>query len=155
MRIVSFHTHVNGNAGWDWADFHVTPADKSAAPFTFKILFLWERVDGEWWCKGDMYLIDKSAAATTQAHAHRNERSVRARLTEEDHSQHSSTGSLACRPNASQRLLSPWRACCPVRSLPRKCSRKSSLRHRSGKKVSRTSVFQFLRSPASSCGPWV
>jgi ketosteroid isomerase-like protein len=62
VRIVSFHTHVNGNAGWDWADFHVTPADKSTAPFTFKILFLWERIDGEWWCKGDMYLIDKSAA---------------------------------------------------------------------------------------------
>jgi ketosteroid isomerase-like protein len=62
VRIVSFHTHVNGNAGWDWADFHVTPADKSAAPFTFKILFLWERIDGEWWCKGDMYLIDNAAA---------------------------------------------------------------------------------------------
>jgi ketosteroid isomerase-like protein len=65
VRIVSFHTHVNGNAGWDWADFHVTPANTSTAPFTFKILFLWERIDGEWWCKGDMYLIDKSAAPAT------------------------------------------------------------------------------------------
>ena len=65
VRIVSFHTHVNGDAGWDWADFHVTPADKSAAPFTFKILFLWERIDGEWWCKGDMYVLDKSAAGAT------------------------------------------------------------------------------------------
>ena len=64
VRIDSFHTHVNGDAGWDWADFHVTPADRSVAPFTFKILFLWERVEGEWWCKGDMYVIDKSAAAT-------------------------------------------------------------------------------------------
>ena len=27
VRIVSFNTHVNGDAGWDWADFHVTPAD--------------------------------------------------------------------------------------------------------------------------------
>ena len=66
VRIVSLHTHVNGNAGWDWADFHVTPADKAVAPFTFKILFLWERIDGEWWCKGDMYVVDKSAAPTTQ-----------------------------------------------------------------------------------------
>ena len=64
VRIDSFHTHVNGDAGWDWADFHVTPADRSVAPFTFKILFLWERVEGEWWSKGDMYVIDKSAAAT-------------------------------------------------------------------------------------------
>jgi ketosteroid isomerase-like protein len=61
VRIVSFDTHVNGNAGWDWADFHVTPADTTVAPFTFKILFLWERIDGEWWCKGDIYVVDKSA----------------------------------------------------------------------------------------------
>lgn len=63
VRIVSFNTFVNGNAGWDWADFHVIPADGKVAPFTFKILFLWERIDGEWWCKGDMYVMDKSAAA--------------------------------------------------------------------------------------------
>ena len=65
VRITSFHTHVNGDAGWDWADFHVTPADKSAAPFTFKIVFLWERINGEWWCKGDMYVLDKSNAGAT------------------------------------------------------------------------------------------
>lgn len=63
VRIESFNTYVNGDAGWDWADFHVTPADPTAAPFTFKILFLWERTNGEWWCKGDMYVIDKAAAA--------------------------------------------------------------------------------------------
>ena len=60
VRIESFHTHVNGNAGWDWADFHVTPADPNVKPFTFKIVFLWEKVNGEWWCKGDMYVVDKS-----------------------------------------------------------------------------------------------
>jgi len=65
VRIVSFNTHVNGNAGWDWADFHVTPVDKTVAPFTFKILFLWEKVNGEWWCKGDIYVIDKSAPTAT------------------------------------------------------------------------------------------
>jgi ketosteroid isomerase-like protein len=63
VRISSFDTHVSGDVGWDWADFHVIPADKSVAPFTFKIVFLWERVDGEWWCKGDMYLVDKTAQA--------------------------------------------------------------------------------------------
>jgi ketosteroid isomerase-like protein len=69
VRIVSFHTHVNGNAGWDWADFHVTPADRKVAPFTFKILFLWEKVHGEWWCKGDMYVVDKSPSAPTTEQA--------------------------------------------------------------------------------------
>ena len=63
VRIVSFETHVNGDAGWDWADFHVKPANPAVAPFTFKILFLWERTGGEWWCKGDMYVVDKSAAS--------------------------------------------------------------------------------------------
>lgn len=66
VRIESFHTHVNGDAGWDWAKFHVTPADTKVAPFTFTILFLWERVDGEWWCKGDMYVVD--APPDTAAH---------------------------------------------------------------------------------------
>ena len=61
VRIVSFATHVNGDAGWDWADFHVTPADSKQPPFTFKILFLWERIGGEWWCKGDMYVVDEGA----------------------------------------------------------------------------------------------
>jgi ketosteroid isomerase-like protein len=72
VRIVSFHTHVNGDAGWDWADFHVTPADPKVAPFTFKILFLWEKIDGEWWCKGDMYVVDAPPAAAPAAPASSN-----------------------------------------------------------------------------------
>ena len=70
VRIVSFETHVNGDAGWDWADFHVKPADPAAAPFTFKILFLWERIGGEWWCKGDIYVVDKSAEPTAGSTKH-------------------------------------------------------------------------------------
>jgi ketosteroid isomerase-like protein len=54
---------VKGDLGWDWADFHVTPEDKSQAPFTFKILFLWERRNGEWICVGDIYVMDKPGAA--------------------------------------------------------------------------------------------
>jgi ketosteroid isomerase-like protein len=56
VRVESVHTHVNGNAGWDWANFFVTPDDPAEAPFSFKILFLWEKVGGEWWCKGDFYV---------------------------------------------------------------------------------------------------
>lgn len=55
VRIESVHTYVNGNAGWDWANFYVTPADISVKPFVFTILFLWEKRNGEWWSPGDMY----------------------------------------------------------------------------------------------------
>jgi len=54
VKIDSFRTYVNGNAGWDWADFHVTPTDGSA-PFTFAILFLWSKIDGQWVCMGDFF----------------------------------------------------------------------------------------------------
>jgi ketosteroid isomerase-like protein len=70
VRIEPFETYVNGNAGWDWVDFHVKPADPAVAPFTFKMLFLWERTGGEWWCKGDMYVVDKSAAPATGSTTH-------------------------------------------------------------------------------------
>lgn len=57
VRIESVYTHVNGDVGWDWANFHVTPADPEKASFVMKILFLWERINGEWWCKGDMFVM--------------------------------------------------------------------------------------------------
>jgi ketosteroid isomerase-like protein len=56
VRIESIYTFVKGDAGWDWADFHVYPTDGKTAPFTFAILFLWTRIDGEWMCKGDFFV---------------------------------------------------------------------------------------------------
>ena len=70
VSVESVHTYVNGNAGWDWANFHVVPKDPQAEGFSFKILFLWERIDGEWWCKGDMYVLgafDVAGAPQRQA----------------------------------------------------------------------------------------
>ena len=56
VKIDSVNTFVAGNAGWDWADFNVTPADPKNPPFTFAILFLWAKVDGQWMCKGDFFV---------------------------------------------------------------------------------------------------
>ena len=56
VKIDSVHTYVNGSAGWDWADFYVTPTDGKTKPFTFAILFLWSKVHGEWICKGDYFM---------------------------------------------------------------------------------------------------
>lgn len=56
VKIDSVYTFVDGNAGWDWADFHVFPSDGKTAPFTFAILFLWAKVDGQWLCKGDFFV---------------------------------------------------------------------------------------------------
>jgi ketosteroid isomerase-like protein len=56
VNIDSVYTFVNGNAGWDWADFNVTPTDGKTKPFTFAILFLWAKIDGVWRCKGDFFV---------------------------------------------------------------------------------------------------
>ncbi len=56
VKIDSVYTYVNGNAGWDWADFQVFPSDPKNKPFTFAILFLWAKVHGAWVCKGDFFV---------------------------------------------------------------------------------------------------
>lgn len=56
VKVESIQTFVKGDAGWDWADFHVYPTDGKTEPFTFAILFLWTRVNGEWMCKGDSFV---------------------------------------------------------------------------------------------------
>lgn len=60
IRIESVHTHVNGNMGWDWANFHadVKPEKvKDYPPSPVRILFLWEKIGGQWLCVGDVVLL--------------------------------------------------------------------------------------------------
>ena len=65
VKIDSVYTFVDGNAGWDWADFHVTPGKDK--PFTFAILFLWAKVDGKWICKGDFFIKGSFRASPAAA----------------------------------------------------------------------------------------
>ena len=57
VKVDSVHTFVNGDSGWDWADFHVRFPDGQMKPFTFAILFLWTKINGEWMCKGDYFVM--------------------------------------------------------------------------------------------------
>ena len=56
VKVRSIHTFVSGSAGWDWANFYVTPRDHAQKPFSFAILFVWAREHGRWVCKGDAYV---------------------------------------------------------------------------------------------------
>jgi hypothetical protein len=56
VKVDSVYTYVNGNAGWDWTDFHVSFPDGKTKPFTFALLFLWAKERGEWICKGDYFV---------------------------------------------------------------------------------------------------
>ena len=57
VKVDSVHTFVHGDSGWDWADFHVRFPNGEMKPFTFAILFLWTKVNGEWMCKGDYFVM--------------------------------------------------------------------------------------------------
>jgi uncharacterized protein (TIGR02246 family) len=62
VRIESVKTVVNGNAGWDWANFYATPKPdkvKDYPPSPVRILFLWSKENGTWVCKGEMYVNGK------------------------------------------------------------------------------------------------
>lgn len=57
VYIESYKSKVSGKLGWDWVNFHVHPADPAASPFTFKLLFLWEKIKGKWMSQGEMYVV--------------------------------------------------------------------------------------------------
>ena len=63
IRIESVDTYVNGDAGWDWANVYAEYHDKTIEPFSVMTLFLWSKENGEWMCKGDMYIVGEFGPA--------------------------------------------------------------------------------------------
>jgi len=62
VRIESVRTVVNGSAGWDWANFYHTPKPdkvKEYPPSPIRIVFLWSKENGQWLCKGEMFVSGK------------------------------------------------------------------------------------------------
>lgn len=62
IRIESVSSYVNGDAGWDWANFYSEPKpDKKSMypPSPIRILFLFTKENGKWICKGDIFANGK------------------------------------------------------------------------------------------------
>lgn len=62
VRIESVRAFVNGNSGWDWANFYFTPKPAKARdypPSPIRILFLWSKRQGRWVCEGEMFVNGK------------------------------------------------------------------------------------------------
>lgn len=69
VRIESVHTYVNGNMGWDWTNFYadVKPEKvKDYPPSPVRILFVWEKINGQWFCSGDVVLLGTFDTTATQ-----------------------------------------------------------------------------------------
>ncbi|MBG6120448.1 MULTISPECIES: YybH family protein [unclassified Sphingobium] len=59
VKVESVRTYVRGDDGYDWTNFFVTSKDGSEKPFSFIILFIWTKVDGQWVCAGDPYILGR------------------------------------------------------------------------------------------------
>jgi uncharacterized protein (TIGR02246 family) len=62
VRIESVRSVVNGNAGWDWANFYAAVKPEKAReypPSPVRILFLFSKEKGRWICKGDIFVNGK------------------------------------------------------------------------------------------------
>jgi uncharacterized protein (TIGR02246 family) len=62
VRVESVRSYVNGNAGWDWANFYSNPKPEKKSlypPSPIRILFTWAKENGHWICKGDIFVNGK------------------------------------------------------------------------------------------------
>ena len=62
VRVESVRSVVNGNAGWDWANFYANVKPEKAGEYPqspVRILFLFSKEKGRWICKGDIFVTGK------------------------------------------------------------------------------------------------
>ncbi|MCR8924262.1 hypothetical protein NO559_15900 [Dasania sp. GY-MA-18] len=59
VGIQSNYTYLSkeGSVGYDYTTFHVSLVDGNE--FDLKLLFIWEKINGEWFCISDMYIPGK------------------------------------------------------------------------------------------------
>jgi ketosteroid isomerase-like protein len=57
VKVEPVTTHVGTDAAWEWVNFRVFPKDKAQKPFTFIMLFLFAKQDGQWVSGGDAYTV--------------------------------------------------------------------------------------------------
>jgi ketosteroid isomerase-like protein len=57
VRSESLAAYVNGDSGWNFVDYHVTPNDSAVSPWTFRTSFQWTRSDDQWRCNGVLCFI--------------------------------------------------------------------------------------------------
>lgn len=57
VKVEPVATHVGKDAAWEWVNFRAFPKDKAQKPFTFIMLFVFAKKDGQWVSGGDAYTI--------------------------------------------------------------------------------------------------
>ncbi|MES2498112.1 MAG: nuclear transport factor 2 family protein [Pseudomonadota bacterium] len=57
VKVEPFANHVGQDAAWEWVNFHGFPKDKSQKPFTFIMIFVFAKKDGQWVSGGDAYTV--------------------------------------------------------------------------------------------------
>ena len=48
VAVHPIRSYINGDSGWDYTDYTVTPRDTSRPPWVFRQIFCWVRIEGEW-----------------------------------------------------------------------------------------------------------
>lgn len=48
VKVIPIRSWVAGDAGWDFTDYRVTPRDPDEPGWTFRQMFYWVRIEGEW-----------------------------------------------------------------------------------------------------------
>ena len=57
VKVEPVAAHVGQDAAWEWVNFRAFPKDKAQKPFTFIMLFVFAKKDGQWVSGGDAYTV--------------------------------------------------------------------------------------------------